>query len=99
MSSLYLMQIVDSAKTVWYGKSIPHCVSLNELFSSFSSGEVDNGIRIPDKYNGCKMEVFVGAQTKDTGITIDAETSVGDATAVGIYITFRITSCRARRNV
>ena len=84
------MQIVDGAKTVkkWYGKSIPHCVSLNELFSSFSSGEMDNGVRIPDKYNGCKMEVFVGAP----GITIDAETSVGDATAVGIYITFRITS-------
>ena len=57
MSSLCVLQIVDGAKVVkrWYGKCIPRNLHVCEVFSLFSSGEMDNGMAIPEKYRACKV--------------------------------------------
>ena len=77
MSTLCLMQIVDRSHILkkWYGKCVAHSVKLNELFSTFSSGELDNGLCIPEKYNGCKVCIvfcFVSRGEDSLGIATHA---------------------------
>ena len=57
MASLCVMQIIDGSKTLkrWYGKCLQRSLKLCELFSEFSSGQIDNGVGIPEKYRGCKV--------------------------------------------
>ena len=94
MSTFCLLKIVDGVKNIKepYGKVIPNGDKLCDVFNSFSNGDLDGGDGIPAKYVPCKLEVRVGNERSDAGITIDSSTTVEDAIMAGRFITFRVTS-------
>ena len=50
------------------------CISLNDLFSDFSTGLLDNGPALPDRLTGCKVPYKVSEDRCKDPIVVGPDT-------------------------
>ena len=57
-----IVQIRSGAKVLkpWYGCSVPDGSSIADLYASFSSGQLDHNLPIPEEYRDSEVIVKVG---------------------------------------
>ena len=72
----------------WYGCSIPEGSSLADVYTSFSSGQLDHGLPIPEEYQDSTVVVKVGKSRSDL-IIVSIECSVAEIVSnLGQYMDF-----------
>ena len=74
----------------WYGCSIPEGSSLTDVYTSFSSGQLDHGLPIPEEYQDSTVVVKVGKSRSDL-IIVSIECSVAEVVSnLGQYMDFAV---------
>ena len=75
---------------IWYGCSIPEGSSLADVYTSFSSGQLDHGLPIPEEYQDSTVVVKVGKSRSDL-IIVSIECSVAEVVSnLGQYMDFAV---------
>lgn len=76
----------------WYGCTVPDGVSIADVYASFSSGQLDKSLPIPEEYQASAIiDVKVGKSRNDIMISVSLDCPVAEVVrSLGQYMDFSV---------